>query len=107
MRTTRRFIGSLLGREQNRAMLESSMGIGCTCRGGDVGRCACELSEWMSDAGAVAKGCGGERDGINEEEEAETEAAWGTGMGAGTGMSGLTHSVGGTVAGGGQEKGIG
>ena len=50
MRTTRRFIGSLLGREQNRAMLESSMGIGCTCRGGGVGRCACELSEWMSDA---------------------------------------------------------
>lgn len=55
MRTTRRFIGSLLGREQNRAMLESSMGIGCTCRGGDVGRCACELSEWMSDAGGGGK----------------------------------------------------
>jgi len=49
MRTTRRFIRSrsLLGREQYRAMLESGMGIGCTCREGDVGRCACG---WMSDA---------------------------------------------------------
>jgi hypothetical protein len=40
-RTTRRLIGSLLGREQHGAMLETGVGIGCTCRGGSVGSCAC------------------------------------------------------------------
>ena len=40
-------------------MLESGgMGIGCTCRGGDVGRCACG---WVSDAAGGGKRVRGER----------------------------------------------
>jgi len=93
MRTTRRFIGSLLGREQNRAVLESGMGIGCTCRGGGVGRCACE---WVSGARRW------QEDGSNE------EAASGTRGTTTRRVADLLIQLGDESRGGrGQEKGIG